>query len=153
MVSWLPVNLAASAIIDMQDTFNETLHVIHPRPVPWSKVMEPIASMLGVPLVPYAEWFARLQHSGRDINSPLALDEHLHGSISALKLVDFYRLGLKTPSQRANTESMGLLPKVAFEKGVLTSASLKNAPEISVDEVEKWIEYWRTIGFLPPPTL
>lgn len=153
MVSWLPVNLAASAIIEMRDTVQETLHVIHPRPVSWSTVMKPIASILGVPLVPYAEWFARLQHSGRDINSPVALDEHPHGSISALKLVDFYRLGLKTPSQRPNTESMGLLPKVAFKKGVLASASLRDAHQLGVGEVEKWIRYWRTIGFLPLSTL
>ncbi|KAJ7278022.1 putative polyketide synthase [Mycena rebaudengoi] len=139
-VSWIPIGVAAAAILDMQNSMNDTFHIIHPRPTTWRRVMEPLASALDVPLVPYAEWFARLkstadfalQVSGVDAKSP-----------AALKLLDFFQMGLKP---RVNWESVGLLPKVASQKGMRASETLRNVPPLSLEDIESW-NCWNDIHF------
>jgi hypothetical protein len=101
--------------------------------------MDPLAALLGVPLVPYKEWFARLKATAEFASE---------ASLSALKLLDFFQHGLKPA---ANKESMGLLPKVASQKGVRTSQTLVNGhvQSLGTAEAELWIWYWREIGFIP----
>jgi hypothetical protein len=103
--------------------------------------MEPLSSIMNVPLVPYAEWFARLR-STADFAAGT-------GDVAALKLLDLFQLALK-PAE--NKESMGLLPRVVSDKGICASKILQNeqlSPVRSAD-VEKWVQYWRGVGFLPP---
>ncbi|KAF7348023.1 putative polyketide synthase [Mycena sanguinolenta] len=69
VISWIPISDAAAAIVDMQGTMNETLHLVHPKPTTWKVVIEPLASALNVPLVPYAEWFARLKSTAEFVHS------------------------------------------------------------------------------------
>lgn len=125
---------------------NETLHLIHPHPVSWSSIMGLVSSELGVPLVPFDEWFARLEHSGRRTDGQL-LKEY-----PALKLLDYFRFGL-TSSRKSNTESMGLLPQVASEKGLQASLTLSDerGKPLGINDVELWLGYWRKISFLPRP--
>ncbi|KAF7358095.1 putative polyketide synthase [Mycena venus] len=142
-ISWIPTNYAAAAIVDMRTCMNKTLHLVHPRPTIWKAVLEPLASSIGVPLVPYAEWFARLKHAAE--NSPHRT--RLHDSLAALRLLDFFRLGLKPAG---NTESMGLLPRVMAEKGIHASKTLmdENLPPLGSTDVAKWMSYWRGVRFL-----
>jgi hypothetical protein len=132
------MNVATSAIMDMQGAMNETFHLIHPRPTTWRTLMQPLAALLSVPLVPYAEWFARLK-----VSADIA-----ERSLEALKLLDFFRQGLKPPPAR---ESMGLFPKVAGSRGMRVSPSLQgeNVAPLGALDVAKWVQYWRCVGFLP----
>ncbi|KAF8154856.1 hypothetical protein B0H34DRAFT_540683 [Crassisporium funariophilum] len=152
IISWLPVDLAAAAIVDMRSTTNDTLHLIHPKPVTWESVMQPLAEILNVPLVPYEEWFARLESSARDSDEESkdkSRSQQQH-SRAALRMTHFYRLALKA-SSAGYTESMGLLARVASEKGVSASATLQSdeIPPLGRGDVEKWVAFWREIGFLP----
>ncbi|KAL6304755.1 hypothetical protein BKA93DRAFT_261672 [Sparassis latifolia] len=156
-ISWLSMDLAAAAIVDMRDTMGETLHLVHPRPVTWDTIMKPIASVLAVPLVPYREWFARLQSSVLDTasasNNSKAGDRVSGSTIDALKLMDMYRLGMKNlnPHRRTSTESMGLLPKVASQKAFHASATLMDerlCPPLCPGDANKWVHYWQSINFL-----
>ncbi|KAJ7127862.1 hypothetical protein C8R44DRAFT_733273 [Mycena epipterygia] len=67
-VSWIPVNFAASAIMDLTNTPEsfECASIVHPRPVIWTTILEPLAEALGVPLVLYKEWLAKLQQGVAD---------------------------------------------------------------------------------------
>ncbi|KAJ7638204.1 putative polyketide synthase [Roridomyces roridus] len=134
-VSWIPIVTAAAAVVDMRHptAMDDTYHLVHPKPTTWNAIMEPMASMLDVPLVPYREWYARLK----------AAD----GDITALRLLDYFHLGLKT---HMNRESMGLLPKVVSSKGSRASETLINTTRsLGADDVRSWVEYWRGIGYLP----
>ncbi|KAJ7347562.1 hypothetical protein DFH08DRAFT_699265, partial [Mycena albidolilacea] len=144
VISWLPTSLAAAVIVDMQSTMNETPYLVHPRPATWRAVMEPSASMLDIPLVPYVKWFARLKATAEF--TPRAAGG---AGAMALKLIDLFQLGVKPA---ANRESMGLLPRVASYKGIQASPTLLNEklPSLDSADVEKWIQYWREDGFLTP---
>ncbi|KAJ6569386.1 hypothetical protein B0H19DRAFT_939587, partial [Mycena capillaripes] len=132
---------AAAAIVDMQSSMNETLHLVHPRPTTWKAVMEPLASLIGVPLVPYAEWFARLK-------STAEFTTRTSKGASALKLLSYFQLGLKPAPNR---ESMGLLPKAVSDKGLRASKALmdKELLPLNSTDVEKWVRYWGGVGLLP----
>jgi thioester reductase-like protein len=139
VVSWIPINDAAAAIVDMRECMNETLHMVHPRPTTWRAVMDPLAALLGVPLVPYKEWFARLKATAEFASdAPEAIP-------AALKLLDFFQHGLKPVSNR---ESMGLLPKVVSQKGARAWRRPYVQP-LGAAEAKLWIRYWHQVGFIP----
>ncbi|KAF8972154.1 hypothetical protein BDZ97DRAFT_1636524, partial [Flammula alnicola] len=61
LISWIPADLAAAAIVEMQETSNKMLHLVHPKPSNWGTIMTHLEKLLNVPLVPYEEWFAHLE--------------------------------------------------------------------------------------------
>ncbi|KAF8146659.1 male sterility protein-domain-containing protein [Mycena galopus ATCC 62051] len=136
-ISWIPINDAAAAIVDMRSTMNETFHLVHPRPTTWRAVMEPLASMLNVPLVPYAEWFARLKSTaGFTLHGPEM--RGTSGSLAALKLLDFF--------QEARS-----LPRADSHRAIQASKTLRSEHLVPLGsaDVEKWVKYWRDVDFLP----
>lgn len=143
-ISWLPIDIAAAAIVDLDDAVDSVVHVVHPRPVCWSTIMEPLADILKVPLVPYKEWLSKLEN----VAANSSLQDRLSSRYSAVKLLAFFQQGLHRP---AGTESMGLMPRVTMENGVRASATLGSSvlPQLGRRNVKLWVEYWREVGFLP----
>ncbi|ESK96774.1 hypothetical protein Moror_6646 [Moniliophthora roreri MCA 2997] len=144
VASWIPIDLAAAAIIECHSTMNETIHIVHPRPVPWNTLIAPIAEDLQLPLVPVREWITRLEHMNEFSNSPRAQ------KIPAFALLDFYREGARNAAAQASPESMGMLPSVASTKGTASSVTLSNPelPQLGISHVKAWLRYWKDIGFL-----
>ncbi|GJE93572.1 acetyl-CoA synthetase-like protein [Phanerochaete sordida] len=65
-VSWLPVDAAARAAIDMLRAGGppfSTYHLTHPRPVHWRALLVPLGHALRLHPVPYYAWLARLHKS------------------------------------------------------------------------------------------
>ncbi|KIJ47421.1 hypothetical protein M422DRAFT_164052, partial [Sphaerobolus stellatus SS14] len=105
VVSWISLKAAAAAIIDVQYSKSHTVHLRHPRPVAWSSVMGAAATALNIPLVPYDEWFFRLEHFQHPKSQNTSREPgHPH---YALRLTDYYRFGLERTWTSA-TESMAL---------------------------------------------
>ncbi|CCM00168.1 uncharacterized protein FIBRA_02196 [Fibroporia radiculosa] len=107
-VSWMPVDIAAAALVEMLDSSCPVLHLRHPLPVQWSCIMGHFSSMLCLPLVPYAEWVLKLERSMADAEkarSPLLQ--------SAIRLLEVLRAGSDPDCQnRAGGEIGGGKPIV-----------------------------------------
>ncbi|KAF5355374.1 hypothetical protein D9757_013348 [Collybiopsis confluens] len=116
-VSWIPIDVAAKAVIECHEAQNKVLHIVHPSPVPWNKLFTPMAVALKVPLVPYEEWCSRLEYEGRQVFSSSSGNDR---GISALRLMDVYRRGTGLG------ESLGLLPAVTCENAAQFSETLKS---------------------------
>ncbi|OBZ65511.1 L-aminoadipate-semialdehyde dehydrogenase large subunit [Grifola frondosa] len=145
VVSWLPVDTAAAALVDMLDSPRPIVHLRHPRPVPWSTMMQHFASSLRVPLVPYAQWIARLEEGWADARArDRRYLEH------AVRLQDFFR-SARAGAGAPGLENNGLSVLMAMDAGVGVSETLRDPalPLLGAAEVEKWMGYWREIGFLP----
>ncbi|KIJ25871.1 hypothetical protein M422DRAFT_144228, partial [Sphaerobolus stellatus SS14] len=82
LVSFVPLHVAASAIIDLRNSSSTFAHLVHPRPVTWKSVIGNVAEILGVPTIPFEEWLKRLEAVPRT-------QEALHNN-PALHLLDFY---------------------------------------------------------------
>ena len=81
-MSFLPLHVAASAIIELRQTSSEFVHLVHPRPVPWEVIIGHVSDILGIPIIQYDEWLTRLEASPKT-------DEALHSN-PALHLINFY---------------------------------------------------------------
>lgn len=140
VVSWVPINIAAKAIIDLANSPSPVVHLVHPSPVPWSTVIKPIAETLGVSTVPFAEWLKKLE-AASTTTSVEAAREH-----PALRVIDFYRL--MTPSESSDAEAF-TKTKLDTTVAVKTSSTMtKELPVLDATLVKKWVDYWKQKGVL-----
>lgn len=160
VVSWIPVDVAASAIKEMAlinpPTAGESaryLHIVHPRPVQWNDIIGILARKVGVQLVSYDTWLGRLQESGDTSNGG---DENAN---PALRLLDFYQSALEKPLLSEDAEAFGF-PRLATVDTVRVAPSLRVASSeggggggrtlrvLSEVDVDGWLAYWKVVGFL-----
>ena len=146
LVSWLPVDVAAAAMVDLLDSKEDLVHLIHPRPVPWMQIFQPMSDMLKVPLVPYAEWFKRLEESRVDSTDS---EIELMKKIPALKILETFRNGALARALRDTGASTGeerrRIPILSVSRALKASSTLAN-PELQplgAEDVEKWLSYWK----------
>ncbi|KAI0067832.1 acetyl-CoA synthetase-like protein [Artomyces pyxidatus] len=133
MISWIPVDIAASALLEMLGCGHPVLHLVHPNPVEWSILSEAASSFLQVPSIPYAAWIAKLQ----DAHRKSATDTGAIKDNPALKLFDFF-----------STMAGKTWPGLDVERAVEASSTLRAAARLERQDVERWMAYWRAIDFL-----
>lgn len=143
------------------------VHLIHPKPVPWTVVFESFSNFLHVPLVAYDEWFTQLEDCRRSSVEPEAI---LMTRIPALKLLDFFREvgSAQRKSEYVGNGNVGIngqpttsktligklpgaeglnMPILAVDNAVAVSPTLAdpNLAGLGIDDVRKWLTYWRMI--------
>lgn len=150
MCVWLPADYAAAGVIDMLETDKFILHLCHPKPVPFSALMDPIAKTFGLGKMPYLEWVAKLAEESAKVNrGEIKASKYLEPGI---RLLGTYQSAI-TPENPAfpRTDAFGLMYKVSGKEGTAASPVLSdpNLPQVGEKDVLSWIGYWRSIGFLP----
>ncbi|KAF8154617.1 hypothetical protein B0H34DRAFT_783775 [Crassisporium funariophilum] len=145
-VSWIPVHIAASAVVEMRKSKDLFLNLAHPRPAAARDIFSALSCALAVPLVTFSEWLSRLDAS-RQEDSNNAVAAAIENP--ALVLFDFFR-SMQRPVQMAglDKEAFGF-PSPASDKALAAAPlSLRTAPQLSELDVASWIRYWRQMGFL-----
>lgn len=145
-VSYISAYDAAGAIVDMLDTKEEVLHVVHPRPVAWSSLIESFSKVLSVPAVPYNDWLTSLEEAAKGIPSDPAAVESAHRTNPALRLLPFFRAFDASPPGETK-EALGFA-RLSCAKSTTVSTSLQNADVLGEKDVERWVASWRKSGFL-----
>ncbi|KAI0060607.1 polyketide synthase [Artomyces pyxidatus] len=150
-VSWLPVDIAAAAMIDMLYTPTpEVLHLCHPSPIPWNQMMEFFASSLHLPIVPYPDWLSLLESGFLASSSSSGAVPLLQPALRLLEFFSHVQAWMSGSSNPARLESNGLVPRLAMEEGLRISATLdKTLPQLRESDVAQWLAYWRSVGFIP----
>ena len=113
-ISWIPVDVAAEAVFEMRNTTAQYLHLSHPRPVPWSAVMGPLAKELALPLVSYQKWFSALRKSGEGLDADREVE--MMRKNPALKILDFFTDLLAKQDVRSDTMGMPPMDTIEAEK-------------------------------------
>jgi hypothetical protein len=134
-ISWVPVDVAAAALLDMlhapPPTPAPVLHLVHPRPPTWETVVGHAGTLLGLPCVSYDEWLARVKAADAQ-----GVDAHIR--IPALTLLDFFEHSLVEDSAVV----------LSTERASIVSRSLREAKSVDQGDMERWVNYWRKVGFL-----
>ncbi|KAJ7245421.1 hypothetical protein C8J57DRAFT_1082265 [Mycena rebaudengoi] len=133
VVSWLPVDVAAAAILDFlsQISLPRIVHLVHPQPVPWSALGHILAIELSTTLVPYAQWLSCIEEQ-----------QATNSLFRAGRLLSFFR----SLNQKAGGEAFGL-PKLDMKYSLGMSTSLRALSRgIGKEEVKRWIKYWEDVG-------
>jgi len=141
LVSFVPLHAAATALLELRHASGIFAHLVHPRPVPWRRIIEYVAAIIDIPVIPYDEWLRRLEASPKT-------SEALHNN-PALHLLDFYYAS-RAPKDRSDLsrrEAMGLS---LFEtrQTVVDAPTLKDLAQLDMEEVSRWIDYWKSKGAL-----
>jgi hypothetical protein len=125
-----------------------TLHIVHPRGVPFNTLIAPAASSLNVPLVPYPEWLSKLSEEEHETQSHSETNlEKAQASNPALRLFGFYQSARVGPEW----EPLGAA-RLETKRAVRVSNVLaEGVKPLDEENVRKWLGYWRASGFLPPP--
>lgn len=137
-VDFLPFDVGAAALVDMLDASSPThiAHLVHPRPTSWNAIAGPIAAALGVELVPFAEWHARLEAA------PNVRE------LRARRLLPWFRGQALRMSSSPN--AMGW-PGMDTIYAVRASRTLADPAlrQLGEEDVRRWLLYWRRVGRLP----
>ncbi|KAJ6611221.1 hypothetical protein B0H10DRAFT_2224315 [Mycena sp. CBHHK59/15] len=126
-VSWIPAHRAAAALVELRHSIPSApsahfVHLVHPAPVPSDVLFSALAAVLGVPLVPYADWLAVLEAS-------------THAATAAAPALAFGLANMAT--------------ELAVLAAPQVYATLRGE-QLGRADVETWVRYWRKIGFLAP---
>ncbi|KAJ7255805.1 hypothetical protein B0H12DRAFT_1202107 [Mycena haematopus] len=156
-VSWIDFETVAQAVLDV--AFNSfadaqrpfyTFNLVHPRPVSWNQILVAVRDLVkskkigGSPelkFVDFSEWCAELQLLATKRSSTSDYED-----LPGLKLLDFFSDLSHLSSVSANAEFGGLDLATDHIHGI--SSSVKSAQQLGTENVERWLEYWHSIGFL-----
>lgn len=123
-----------------------TLHIVHPRGVPFNALIASAASSLNVPLVPYTEWLSKLSEEHKSQSLSATNLEKAQSTNPALRLFSFFQ------SARIGPEWEPLsVARLDTTRAVRVSSVLAGgAKPLGVENVRRWLGAWRASGFLPP---
>ena len=123
-----------------------TLHIVHPRGVPFNALIASAASSLNVPLVPYTEWLSKLSEEHKSQSLSATNLEKAQSTNPALRLFGFFQ------SARIGPEWEPLsVARLDTTRAVRVSTVLaEGARPLGEENVQKWLGAWRASSFLPP---
>lgn len=143
LVSFVPVHIAATAILELRHAPIQIAHLVHPRPSTWKRLIGYVADILHVPTIPYPEWVQRLEALPRTEDT-VKINPALH-------LIDFYK-GCVAPNDVPDRQSREAIGLATYETARTAAACASFGPEylptLTKDEVNSWISYWRAKGAL-----
>lgn len=133
----------------------QLINVLHPRPVPWKHVVNPLCESLNVslPVIPLPEWVNQLERlsenaQAHDIDTIVSFRPSVHfaqhdirdadmNNQPAIKLLSFFRT-ISTQQQAA----------FDTRKAEEISQTMHDIKPLGHDHVSQWIHYWQKKGFL-----
>ncbi|KDQ07664.1 hypothetical protein BOTBODRAFT_139808 [Botryobasidium botryosum FD-172 SS1] len=151
-VSWLPLPVAAIALVEMRNSPYGVIHLCHPRPVSWSSIFTHIASSLGAEMVPFADWLRRLEGS---LESADKIQVEEANRNPALMFLDTFQQCISVADSGISFRDAIGFPMLETTRAVEVAHSLRaeNLNQLRAEDVEQWLAYWRRSGFLHPVQL
>lgn len=156
-MSWNRSHIAALALVDMLETEERYVHLVHPRPVSWMTIISIFSRHLNLPVVHLDSWMTVLQHSCTDVKLKKERSESAPSNNEtkrqalrqnpAIRLIAFFGQLQKDQQERPQAPDH---QTVSCEKATAVSWTLRNPalPQIGTDDIESWIENWEKVGFL-----
>ncbi|KAJ6473849.1 putative aminoadipate reductase [Mycena sanguinolenta] len=146
-----PHETVAQAIIDVAFSLAPNaeglpivLNLVHPQPEAWNFVMNCIHDELLKPengerdlkLVSFADWYAELEARGGDVAQ----------DVLGLKLLDLFARIADIIERSSDGESEGI--RYSTGKMRTVSPAMRNAANITQEQVAAWIGYWHASSFI-----
>lgn len=149
----VPFDICAAALLDFLNApcdllaravATHTIHLVHPRPVPWNDIATHLAHELGARLAPYVEWLNALERAAAKQERG---GKPLKSRMWAVRLPPFFYSLDVTPL--TGPRAMGF-PEWDGQGGAAASPTLAKPAltQLGAEDVKKWIRYWRTTGFI-----
>ncbi|KAJ7103042.1 hypothetical protein B0H15DRAFT_810726 [Mycena belliarum] len=135
-ISWVPIDHAARALVNMRNSNERYLHITHPRPISITDILSRLSKVLELPLVPYSTWLESLEAA--------ALLESTAPANPGVHLIEFFR-----SYQEVSAEQEVLLSAVLSNtRAVEATESLASLEPLTAEDADKWVAYLRNGGHL-----
>ena len=141
-MNWIPAQLAARAMIELIESDESIVHLVHTQSIPFTDILRVAQRMLGVPVVSQVEWLRRLE-SYAAINTSREARRHA----PAVRMLPFFRQLMALEKQDDEYEAMAM-PRVSTERLQNGAPCMVSPPPVSEEEIRRWIQHWQSAGFL-----
>ncbi|KAJ7077669.1 putative aminoadipate reductase, partial [Mycena belliarum] len=154
VVSWIDFRTVARAVLDVAFSCAtrrpqcSILALVHPRPVAWNFVMTAVRECLisssekrPLPLVEFREWLAELESAATQRGG-----KSEHESLPGIKLLEFFSKLSVLSCGSLEAEFAGI--DLVTEEIQAASPAVREAKAIDTEQVDAWVAYWRSTGFL-----
>ncbi|CUA70557.1 L-aminoadipate-semialdehyde dehydrogenase large subunit [Rhizoctonia solani] len=158
-VSWLPLDVAARSIVDICISraikLPLVVHVSHPRPVRWMTIMSGCATSIlsrtgsRLPIVNIDEWSRRISEAAESFEGSKADRYKRFPIIKIQGLLDSTirsEIEFRTHGHPGHAEFTGVV-RLDITIAKVLSETLNSTPELEAKHVERWFEYWDSVGF------
>ncbi|KAF9018354.1 acetyl-CoA synthetase-like protein [Hymenopellis radicata] len=143
-VSWLPVHVAAEAIVDFLETPKNitVIHLAQPKPVFGRLVAETVAARISVALISSTAWLDKLEKA-----ADAALRSKGGIDVQAFRFLHIFRTIAE--STGGNKEAYGMA-SMSMDNALSVSQSLSSSALLSLSsaDVNGWMTYWESTGLL-----
>ncbi|KAI0309336.1 male sterility protein-domain-containing protein [Amylostereum chailletii] len=136
-VSWIPVDVAAKALMEMRRSNQAVLHLVSPTPAAWNTLFSTFARLIAVPLLPQDEWNARARAAAAE--AAQVEGARAGPRSSALSLLAFFEGG------RFGEDAV-LSTRLAVD----ASRTLADVRTLGPTDAEMYVRHWQSVGFLTP---
>ena len=127
----------------MRKDASPVVHIAHPKPVPWNTIVDSVSEILDVPIVPYSQWFSKLEQA-----ATAALESGLSATspkYPAFHLLHFYRSQQSSDNQNMESDAItGANLDLAAAKsssGIMADANLA---QLNSSSVAQWLSYLKS---------
>ena len=129
--SWVPLEVAGSVIAEIRNASSSIVHIAHPKPVSWRRILGRISHTLGVPIVPFSDWLALLE----------TLTTSSKGNeTTAIALLDTYRT--------LDPSAMKIIARMSTENALRESPALTAAGPLTEKDIDSWLSYWKSVSLI-----
>ncbi|KAF8953018.1 putative aminoadipate reductase [Flammula alnicola] len=155
-VSWIPMDTVANCILELSfhaKRYPAALNVLHSQPIEWNAMIQYVADALvrernlaaPVPLVPFQDWFSRLEKHASSPSDSLKL------KLPAMKLYDFFKQmsegDVGVSASPSSFKEAGGMTSFSLSKIQALSDTLKEVEPLGYRDAERWVKYWIQLGF------
>ncbi|KAJ6480154.1 putative aminoadipate reductase [Mycena sanguinolenta] len=149
VVSWIDFENVANAIMDIafaSAAQSPIYNLVHPRTVSWNLIMNTLRDVIAkqkiynseFQLVPFSEWFAKLQTAAETSDAK---------GLPGIKLVGFFDyLDKVSATALKDSEFAGM--NFSTDKIQSISPTVQMMEPIGVGHVVRWVDYWVKAGFI-----
>ncbi|KAH7318805.1 male sterility protein-domain-containing protein [Rhizoctonia solani] len=159
VVSWLPLDVAARAIIETCIARNVELpsvvHTSHPRPIQWMDIISAFFASIGartgshLPILRLDKWNKRVLEAAESFKGSKS---DRYRRFPSTKIQPTINRMVKADNELRSCRDAGITELggvVSLNTTVAEefSEALRTAPQLGMDHVETWIGYWESVGF------
>ncbi|KAF4618234.1 hypothetical protein D9613_011556 [Agrocybe pediades] len=154
VVDWIPLDLAAKALVDYRLSGNPgssaILHLTHPRPVAWSKLAAAISRELSVEAVPFIDWFKKLEKAKDSMTKEEEGKDEVDAmrAVPALRLLPFFRTMSSKVQESPYAFGLACLSNVVAVRLSATLSDPAKSKPLQEEDAVSWLGYWRIAGFI-----
>ncbi|KAJ7246827.1 acetyl-CoA synthetase-like protein [Mycena haematopus] len=147
LASWIDFDAVTGGVLDVAFSTkaeSNVYNLVHPRPVSWNFVAKTLREVLAkkgfpeLPLVPFADWFAKLEVASEKADAR---------TIPGISLIGFFHY-LATASTTTSSDTEFGEMDFATEKMQAVSSTIRAVRPMGADHVEAWVSYWVAAGYI-----